>query len=157
MALFEHPQICHRWVVATRVGVHTSPNCGRKWGSEPGTEVDTKSSSPALIVQQICRGPFSALSKPILATKHSICGILQDLQDVHLFNLNPIWKPRNTPLQNVTRARSNASAQEAPFQPKKFQNCAVFRNISAEFPRFFSSELFCEVRMKQSSAKSEKR
>ena len=49
-----------------------------------GTETIPKQCSRALI-QQTCRGSFSAVSKPIFATKYSFCSFFRDLQGYHSF------------------------------------------------------------------------
>ena len=51
--------------------------------SRPGTETTPDQGSRALIVQQTCRRFFSAVSKPIIVSKHSFCNICKDLQYLH--------------------------------------------------------------------------
>ena len=45
-----------------------------------------------LASQQTCRGSFSAVSKPIFATKYSFFSIFRDLQDLHTFA--PLQTPK---------------------------------------------------------------
>ena len=78
-----------------------------------------------------CKGSFSAVSKPIFATKYSFCSIFRDLQDSHSF----------APFQSQNSSKNVVT------------NLAKLKNFNFQFNSIFASStlkllFFFEISMK---------
>ena len=76
------------------------------------------------------KGSFSAVSKPIFATKYSFCSIFRDLQDYHSFA--PL------PIQNFSKISSESFCNFEKFR-RKFTIFQNLHRIFADFSMIFKN------------------